>query len=51
MATPSFPVSHPTVIMEAYHKWQWSAIFFITYLIVTLYILLNVVCFSVISSS
>ena len=36
--------SHPNVMMEAYAFDGWSALFFIIFLVITLYLLTSVVC-------
>jgi len=36
--------SHPDVMLEAYESDGWSALFFIIFLVITLYLLSSVVC-------
>ena len=47
----TFPVlvicSHPDVMLESYKLNGWSAVFFIIFLVITLYLLTNVVCTSI----
>ena len=44
VATFPFLHSHPNVMLEAYRSDGWSVLFFIIFLVITLYLFTNVVC-------
>ena len=43
LIVPLFICSFPDVMLESYHVYSYSPIFFVIYLIITLYIIANVV--------